>query len=244
MTMIRWSCVTMVVLSVVMFSRVSFAEVKHLTEYCPDAGSIRCAEAPSGCCYNYTECCGSACCAFGYLCCRPAYSESEYFSGMCCSDGQQCTREGTCERNVNDLGNYIPQLVALVLLVLAICCCGFCWFPRRHNTEETEPFFMNTNYNYAPKEKKGMTGDELDSNCPVIVFNKDIADVTPITECCICLGDFAEGEQLRKLPGCGHLFHIDCIDKWLEEHKTCPLCVQSVVFQLPSTPTHEHISIN
>eukprot|EP01102_Stenamoeba_stenopodia_P002958 TRINITY_DN12894_c0_g1_i1.p1 TRINITY_DN12894_c0_g1~~TRINITY_DN12894_c0_g1_i1.p1 ORF type:complete len:244 (-),score=27.75 TRINITY_DN12894_c0_g1_i1:79-810(-) len=233
--------------AVVFFSAVvlTTAEGKHLTEYCPDAGSIRCTGAPNGCCYNYTNCCSSTCCALGYLCCRPVFTESEVLVGTCCSADQQCTRDGQCERPSDDLGAYLPQLVALALLILAICFCGCCWFPRRgSSSEETEPFFMNTNYNYSPKESKGVTCDELESNCPVIVFNQDIADVTPVTECCICLGDFVEGEQLRKLPGCGHLFHISCIDKWLEDHKTCPLCVQSVVFQLPSTPVHEHISIN
>ncbi len=33
-------------------------------------------------------------------------------------------------------------------------------------------------------------------------------------QCCICLGDFEDGEQLRVL-GCKHGFHMDCVDEWL-----------------------------
>merc|ERR1712187_570210 len=47
------------------------------------------------------------------------------------------------------------------------------------------------------------------------------------TSCSICLGDFEEGELLRELP-CGHKFHGQCVDKWLEHHRTCPLCIHDV----------------
>lgn len=31
-------------------------------------------------------------------------------------------------------------------------------------------------------------------------------------------------EVLRKLPICGHVFHIRCVDSWLEKQVTCPVC--------------------
>ncbi|XP_024521077.1 RING-H2 finger protein ATL58-like [Selaginella moellendorffii] len=42
--------------------------------------------------------------------------------------------------------------------------------------------------------------------------------------CTVCLNDYAEKEMLRLLPWCGHAFHIDCIDAWLRQHSTCPIC--------------------
>ncbi|KAF7042184.1 hypothetical protein CFC21_051849 [Triticum aestivum] len=44
-------------------------------------------------------------------------------------------------------------------------------------------------------------------------------------ECAVCLAEFADdGEKLRLLPGCCHVFHAACIDVWLAAHVTCPVC--------------------
>lgn len=43
-------------------------------------------------------------------------------------------------------------------------------------------------------------------------------------ECTVCLSRFEDAEILRLLPKCKHAFHMSCIDKWLENHSTCPLC--------------------
>ncbi|XP_050366797.1 RING-H2 finger protein ATL8-like [Argentina anserina] len=44
------------------------------------------------------------------------------------------------------------------------------------------------------------------------------------SECAICLGEFAEGDEIRALPQCGHVFHVGCIDTWLGSHSSCPSC--------------------
>jgi len=46
--------------------------------------------------------------------------------------------------------------------------------------------------------------------------------------CCICLGDFAKGEEIREL-GCKHMFHKDCVDQWLQQNRKCPLCKATAV---------------
>ncbi|XP_073152154.1 E3 ubiquitin-protein ligase ATL42-like [Henckelia pumila] len=47
-------------------------------------------------------------------------------------------------------------------------------------------------------------------------------------ECAVCLSKFEDVEVLRLLPKCQHVFHIGCIDQWLERHSTCPLCRRKV----------------
>ncbi|PRQ47180.1 putative transcription factor C2H2 family [Rosa chinensis] len=49
------------------------------------------------------------------------------------------------------------------------------------------------------------------------------------SECAICLGEFAEGDEIRVLPHCGHVFHVGCIDTWLGSHSSCPSCRQILV---------------
>ncbi|GJM98258.1 hypothetical protein PR202_ga15248 [Eleusine coracana subsp. coracana] len=43
-------------------------------------------------------------------------------------------------------------------------------------------------------------------------------------ECSVCLGAVREGEMVRRLPACMHVYHVECIDRWLAAHRTCPLC--------------------
>ncbi|TYG43630.1 hypothetical protein ES288_D11G033000v1 [Gossypium darwinii] len=43
-------------------------------------------------------------------------------------------------------------------------------------------------------------------------------------ECAICLGEFNDNDMLRLLTICCHVFHKECVDLWLESHKTCPFC--------------------
>ncbi|KAJ4953326.1 hypothetical protein NE237_030158 [Protea cynaroides] len=47
-------------------------------------------------------------------------------------------------------------------------------------------------------------------------------------ECAVCLSKFEDIEILRLVPKCKHAFHIDCVDRWLENHSSCPLCRQKV----------------
>lgn len=48
-------------------------------------------------------------------------------------------------------------------------------------------------------------------------------------ECVVCLGGFEENDVGRRLPGCGHGFHVDCIDTWLRSRASCPICREPVV---------------
>uniref|UniRef100_A0A915EHK5 RING-type domain-containing protein n=1 Tax=Ditylenchus dipsaci TaxID=166011 RepID=A0A915EHK5_9BILA len=56
--------------------------------------------------------------------------------------------------------------------------------------------------------------------------------------CTVCLMDFEHDESLRSLH-CSHLFHIECIDRWLVYNKKCPVCrvdmdkANSVTLPLP-----------
>jgi len=49
-------------------------------------------------------------------------------------------------------------------------------------------------------------------------------------QCVVCLGEYQDGDTLRRLP-CGHDFHVSCIDKWLMQHCTCPVCRVSLLPQ-------------
>ncbi|KAK2970450.1 hypothetical protein RJ640_015546, partial [Escallonia rubra] len=68
---------------------------------------------------------------------------------------------------------------------------------------------------------------------PIVKFKKKNEDDSgqSSTECAVCLGEFEEGEWLKHLPNCSHIFHVSCIDTWFQSHSNCPLC-RSHVFNL------------
>ncbi|KAK6929089.1 Zinc finger, RING-type [Dillenia turbinata] len=43
-------------------------------------------------------------------------------------------------------------------------------------------------------------------------------------QCTVCLSEYHKDDTLRILPSCGHSFHVGCIDTWLQQHSTCPVC--------------------
>ncbi|XP_003558246.2 E3 ubiquitin-protein ligase SDIR1 isoform X1 [Brachypodium distachyon] len=55
------------------------------------------------------------------------------------------------------------------------------------------------------------------------------ASKTPEDEltCSVCLEQVVVGDLLRSLP-CLHQFHVECIDPWLRQQGTCPVCKHQV----------------
>lgn len=59
-----------------------------------------------------------------------------------------------------------------------------------------------------------------------LLQDADLREDSSGITCSICLVDFADGEELRRVPcASGHLFHPKCIRDWLERsNSTCPVC--------------------
>ncbi|XP_043688982.1 E3 ubiquitin-protein ligase At4g11680-like [Telopea speciosissima] len=47
------------------------------------------------------------------------------------------------------------------------------------------------------------------------------------SECCICLANYRDEEEIRQLP-CSHIFHQRCVDQWLRIISSCPFCKQDL----------------
>lgn len=70
----------------------------------------------------------------------------------------------------------------------------------------------------------GVTSEQIKKYSSLLNYTKD--PKIPEQErdrCTVCLIDFETDDKLRSLH-CSHLFHIECIDRWLIYNKKCPVC--------------------
>ncbi|KAJ7524459.1 hypothetical protein O6H91_17G006600 [Diphasiastrum complanatum] len=68
---------------------------------------------------------------------------------------------------------------------------------------------------------------------PVMHYDKNASQSSDkwksfCSECMICLSDFQDGEMIRVLPICGHLFHMQCVDVWFHLNTSCPVCRHNI----------------
>jgi len=63
-------------------------------------------------------------------------------------------------------------------------------------------------------------------NLPAVVeYGSLLADRRKHITCAVCLTDFRATDRIRCLPKCGHIFHMECLDKWIDYQRySCPLC--------------------
>jgi hypothetical protein len=57
------------------------------------------------------------------------------------------------------------------------------------------------------------------------------------SECTICLLDYKK--ETKKATECQHIFHQECIDRWLQTNNSCPLCRH--VLQQHTMPTIDEV---
>lgn len=67
---------------------------------------------------------------------------------------------------------------------------------------------------------------QLEIELPTVNYN---SIEYPINDsCAVCIEDFNNDDIVRKLP-CSHIYHSECVDMWVIEKNTCPICKNSVL---------------
>ncbi|OIV93521.1 hypothetical protein TanjilG_28678 [Lupinus angustifolius] len=135
---------------------------------------------------------------------------------------------------------FVVFCVALACFIsIAVCCCLPCIIAllyavadqdgaTKKDIEHLSKYTFRRISNDAklagnPEGPAGGIMTECVANSPT---EHDICDGD--AECCICLSEYEDGAELRKLP-CGHHFHCTCVDKWLHINATCPLCKYNIL---------------
>ncbi|KAK6512759.1 hypothetical protein TWF506_008926 [Arthrobotrys conoides] len=63
--------------------------------------------------------------------------------------------------------------------------------------------------------------EESIRNLPKVKVTK--AEVDDGSECVVCQDEFKVDDEVVKLP-CRHIYHEECVTRWLETHDACPIC--------------------
>lgn len=139
----------------------------------------------------------------------------------------------------------VPQAFAfgLVMFFLAMCCCVFV---RRNSICAC---FCRTSRNFDPlgapddpmllrmlqiqqhaSQEQLQTVASAVAALPVEELSQARAAELCARQdaCAVCLDGF-EANTLMRTLACEHVYHKDCIDPWLTDHGTCPLCKARIV---------------
>lgn len=74
---------------------------------------------------------------------------------------------------------------------------------------------------------RGLTKEQID-NLSTRTYGQASLEGEIGRACSVCINEYIQGNKLRRLP-CSHEFHIHCIDRWLSENNTCPICRQPIL---------------
>ncbi|CAN8321002.1 unnamed protein product [Cochlearia groenlandica] len=124
-------------------------------------------------------------------------------------------------------------LMLLSILICGIICCLGLHYIIRCAFRRTSSFMISEPISNSPSTPQGSSNKGIAKKAlrmfPVVSYTPEMNLSGLGEECVICLSDFVCGEKLRLLPKCNHGFHVRCIDKWLQQHLTCPKCRHCLV---------------
>ncbi|PUZ63552.1 hypothetical protein GQ55_3G076700 [Panicum hallii var. hallii] len=127
------------------------------------------------------------------------------------------------------LGISFGSLLAILLIL-----CAIRWYLVRRSATRDAAAEAAAAVEPDKKRSTGLDADAI-AALPEFVYRKEeAADEAEERECAVCLGALAEGDAARLLPLCMHVFHRGCVDVWLREHSTCPVCRAEAVAVRPA----------
>lgn len=128
---------------------------------------------------------------------------------------------------IEDTSVIISHVLYKTAVIIAVLRWIFAWI-LRYRSRSSSPSSQSSS---TPL----ISSQTIKESLAVTAF-RDAVERSPATindTCAVCLGDLEDDDEIRELRNCNHVFHRDCIDRWLEyecrggdedNHRTCPLC--------------------
>ncbi|XP_031482365.1 RING-H2 finger protein ATL57-like [Nymphaea colorata] len=125
--------------------------------------------------------------------------------------------------------------VTILVLLTALFFMGFfSVYVRRFAEENSSEAARRRRRAAAGNRRSGASPSSSQGLDPVLVSSLPTFPYKKVSpkddaDCAVCLCEFDQGEMVKVLPVCGHLFHADCVDTWLLCRTSCPLCRATLV---------------
>lgn len=125
-------------------------------------------------------------------------------------------------RRTNNTNLYLDLLALFITCTLVSVLC-FLLSRKRNRNHNHNPDRDVNDSDLEVGVRQGLGDEALEQLMPCVNYSDQ--EMTPSSNyCVICLENFVDGESCRLFPVCYHIFHSVCIDQWLKEHLTCPVC--------------------
>eukprot|EP00055_Hartaetosiga_balthica_P005375 m.15657 g.15657 ORF g.15657 m.15657 type:complete len:416 (+) comp4507_c0_seq1:153-1400(+) len=121
------------------------------------------------------------------------------------------------------------QTAVFILVCIVVLCVGFLYCHVMASQRRQDPYDIpniELNGNITEDRKR-----ELVEMMELKAYS--IQDGEDAPTCAICIEDFQADDAIRVLP-CRHEFHSACVDQWIVEHDTCPLCKDNSIEAMDS----------
>ncbi|XP_068961522.1 RING finger protein 150 isoform X3 [Petaurus breviceps papuanus] len=119
----------------------------------------------------------------------------------------------------------------IVLMIISLAWLVFYYIQR----------FRYANARDRNQRRLGDAAKKAISKLQVRTIKKGDKETEPdFDNCAVCIEGYKPNDVVRILP-CRHLFHKSCVDPWLLDHRTCPMCKMNILKALGIPPNADCI---
>ncbi|KAG2717755.1 hypothetical protein I3760_03G191000 [Carya illinoinensis] len=135
-------------------------------------------------------------------------------------------------------GLIVTHLLYKVALIIAVARWVSCWVLRLSDwwSLSSSAPDLDTDFPLPPTSTPTSTvvaSSQMIRDNLVLTTLGDLTERLPengnCDTCAVCLNGLSKEDEIRELRNCCHVFHRECIDRWVDgarddNHTTCPLC--------------------